>query len=47
MEIDSTRNLVKVNVTSLSAFVIGNKEGMNVDFSSDKETFSLNEIVKI
>lgn len=48
-EIDTIRNLIKVNTTELSAFVIGSKENIDVDFALDElsHTYNLKDIIKI
>ncbi len=46
-EVDTVRNLAKVNVTSLSTFVVGYKKDMSVDFNTDKEEYQLDDIIKI
>jgi hypothetical protein len=46
-EIDTIRNLAKVNTTSLSAYVIGERKGLSLDFKLEKNRYSLKEPVKI
>jgi hypothetical protein len=46
-EIDKVRDLVKFNLTSLSAFAIGYKKVMYVDFNTDKKEYFLKDIIKI
>ena len=46
-DIDTVRNTAKVNTTSLSAFVIGYKKNLYLDFNSDKDEYYLNDIIKL
>lgn len=46
-DIDIVRNKVRINSSTLSAFIIGEIKGINVDFSLDKETYYLNDKIKI
>ena len=46
-QIDTVRNIVKVNTTSLSAFLIGYKKDLFLNFDTDKDDYSLKEIIKI
>lgn len=46
-EIDTVRNIVKINTTSLSAFLIAYKKDLSLDFSVDKDEYSLKEIIKV
>jgi hypothetical protein len=46
-EVDRVRDLIKFNSTSLSAFVIGYKKVMYVDFNTDKKEYFLQNIIKI
>jgi hypothetical protein len=46
-QIDTVRNTVKVNTTSLSAFLIGYKKDFFLNFDTDKDEYSLREIIKI
>ncbi len=46
-DIDIDRDLIKVNTTGLSAFVIGSKKDIQVDFDTDKSTYNLKDIIKI
>ncbi|MEM5793250.1 MAG: hypothetical protein QXY45_02735 [Candidatus Aenigmatarchaeota archaeon] len=45
--IDTVRNLVKINTTSPSTFLIGYKKKMFLNGNIDKETYFLNDILKI
>jgi hypothetical protein len=46
-EIDTIRNLAKVNTTSFSAYIIGSKKVLKPSFSLDKEIYYLKDLVKI
>jgi len=46
-EIDKVMDLVKVNTTTLSAFLIGYKREMNLEFSLDKDEYFLKDTIKI
>ncbi|MCX6821888.1 MAG: carboxypeptidase-like regulatory domain-containing protein, partial [Candidatus Aenigmarchaeota archaeon] len=46
-QIDTVRNTVKINTTSLSAFLIGYKKDLFLNFDTDKDEYSLKEIIKI
>lgn len=45
--VDSVRNLVYVNTTSLSAYVIGTLKKLSIDFNLNREVFYLKDLVKI
>ncbi len=45
--IDNIRDLVKINTSSLSTFLVGYKKGMNLKFDTDKDDYYLNDIIKI
>jgi len=46
-EIDKGENLVKINTTALSAFLIGYKREMLLEFSLDKDEYFLKDTIKI
>jgi len=46
-EIDTVRNIVKINTTKLTAFLIGYKKDMFLDFDTDKNEYFLKDIIKI
>jgi len=46
-DIDTVRNLVTFNTTELSAFVIGYKKDLYLEFDSDKSEYFLKEIIRI
>jgi hypothetical protein len=46
-EIDTVRNIVKINTTGLSAFLIGYKKDMFLDFDTDKNEYTLKDIIRI
>jgi hypothetical protein len=45
--IDTIRDFVKINTSSLSAFLIGYKKEMNLKFDTDKEEYYLSDVIKI
>lgn len=46
-ETDTIRNIVKINTTKISAFLIGYKKDMFLDFDTDKAEYFLKDIIKI
>jgi len=46
-EIDTVRNIVKINTTSLSAFLIGYKKEVSLNFDTEKDEYAIKEIIKI
>jgi len=46
-EIDSVRNIIKVESVSFSAFVVGEIKGLSVDFSLDEEKYHLDDKITI
>ncbi len=46
-EIDSVRNLIKLNKSSLSAYAIGEEKRIKVDYGLDKAIYNLNDVIKI
>jgi len=46
-DIDSIRNYVKLNTTSLSTFLIGYKKQMIIDANVEKYQYYLNDIIKV
>jgi len=46
-ETDSVRNFVKLNTTSLSAYVIGYRKTIRVNSASDKDVYNLKDLIKI
>lgn len=44
---DKVRNVVKLNVTNLSTFAIGSKEGITLQYNFEKSTYSLRDVVRI
>jgi len=46
-EINEVENLIKVNTTTLSAFLIGYKKEMHLEFSLDKDEYFLKDTIKI
>lgn len=46
-DFDTVRNLAKLNLTSLSAFVVGERKAINVNFNLDSERYYTDSIVKI
>jgi hypothetical protein len=46
-DFDTVRNLAKLNLTSLSAFVVGERKAINVNFNLDSERYYTESIVKI
>jgi hypothetical protein len=46
-EIDKVRNLAKLEVETLSAFVIGSKKSIKLDYALDKQSYSLLEKIKV
>jgi len=46
-DFDTVRNLAKLNLTSLSAFVVGERKAINVNFNLDSERYYTDSIVRI
>jgi hypothetical protein len=46
-EIDTVRNVVKINTTELSAFMIGYKKDMFLEFETEKDEYFLKDIIRI
>jgi hypothetical protein len=46
-DFDTVRNLAKLNLTSLSAFVVGERKAINVNFNLDSERYYTESVVKI
>ncbi|MDI6826309.1 MAG: carboxypeptidase-like regulatory domain-containing protein [Candidatus Aenigmarchaeota archaeon] len=46
-EIDTVRNIVKINTTKLSAFMVGYKKDMFLDFDADRDEYFLKDIIRI
>jgi len=46
-DFDTVRNLAKLNLTSLSAFVVGERKAINVNFNLDSEKYYTDSTVKI
>jgi len=46
-DIDTVRNEIKINNTELSAFLIGYKKNLKLDFHLDKSEYYLNDLIKI
>lgn len=46
-EIDTVRNLVRIEASSLSAFVVGSQKGLDVNVGTDKALYNINEIIKV
>lgn len=46
-DIDTVRNLVKVNINSLSAFVIGERKTINVNFNLDNQKYYTGSTIKV
>lgn len=46
-EIDTVRDLVKINTSSLSAFLVGYKKEMGLNFNTDKDEYYLKHIIKV
>ncbi len=45
--IDTIGNIVAIETNSLSAYAVGTKKFLTLDFSLDKESYGLNELVKV
>lgn len=45
--IDTIRNIVTIEASSLSAYAIGTKKSLYLDFSSEKDVFSIKELIRI
>jgi len=45
--IDTIRDLVKINTSSLSAFLVGYKKEMILNFDTDKDDYYLSDIMKV
>jgi len=46
-DIDTIKNIVEMNNTELSAFVIGYKKNFNLDFGANKEEYYINDIIRV
>jgi len=46
-QIDTVRNTVNINTTSLFTFLIGYKKDLFLNFNTDKDEYSLKEIIKV
>jgi hypothetical protein len=46
-DFDTVRNLAKLNLTSLSAFVVGERKAINVNFNLDSEKYYTDSTVKL
>lgn len=46
-EIDKVRNKARISSTSLSAFVIGEIKSLNVDFNLDKNSYNIDDVIKV
>jgi len=46
-EIDNIRDLIKINTSSLSTFLVGYKKEMNLNFDTDKDEYYLSDIIKV
>lgn len=46
-EKDTVRNFVKATVSSLSAFLVGSRKSLIVEFSTDKDKYFLDDVVRI
>jgi archaellum component FlaF (FlaF/FlaG flagellin family) len=44
---DTIRDFVKINTSSLSAFLIGYKKEMNLNFDTDKDEYYLSDVIKV
>jgi len=45
--IDNIRDLVKINTSSLSTFLVGYKKEMNLNFETNKDEYYLSDIIKV
>jgi len=46
-EIDTIRDVVSINTSSLSAFLVGYKKEMDLIFDTDKDEYCLSDIIKV
>jgi len=46
-DVDNVRNIVKVNLYSLSAFIIGERKEINVNFNLDNEKYYTDGLIKV
>jgi len=46
-DVDTIRDLIKINTSSLSAFLIGYKKNMVLNFETNKDEYCLSDIMKI
>ena len=46
-DLDTSKNLVKLELSSLSAFAIATQKSLNLDFALDKDSYWINESIKI
>jgi len=46
-DIDSVKNIVEINTTELSAYVIGYKKNFNLDFGTNKDEYYINDIIRV
>lgn len=46
-DIDTIRDFIKINTSSLSTFLVGYKKSMTLDFSTDKSEYYLKDIMKV
>ncbi len=46
-EVDTVRNSVNLNTTELSAFVIGYKKNLHLDFNLDRDEYFLREVIRV
>ena len=46
-DVDTIRNLVKINTTELSAFIIGYRKDIKLDFNTDRDEYYLNDVIRI
>ena len=46
-EIDTIRDLIKINTSSLSAYLVGYKKEMILNFETDKDEYCLTDVIKV
>ena len=46
-EIDTVKNLVKLNTSSFSAYVIGYRKSIKINFALDRDTYNLKDTIRI
>jgi len=46
-EIDNIRDVVSINTSSLSAYLLGYKKEMNLNFDTEKDEYYLSDIIKV